>query len=169
MDSNKLIKNILKDVKVELDDEFDRNFERKAFFDHPWAPLSKNYNPPGGSMLMRTGALRKSLRSGIDGNTLVYESSLRYASLMNDGGTVRQDFVPSSKMRRWAWAQFRQSKDEKFRRMALAKRIRRTFTVPARPFIGDHPAVRSAIDEITGEYIRKEAEQDIKLILNTKR
>ena len=29
----------MRDLKVELDDEFDRNFERKAFFDRPWAPL----------------------------------------------------------------------------------------------------------------------------------
>lgn len=27
-----LIKHILKDIKVELKDEFDKNFERKAFF-----------------------------------------------------------------------------------------------------------------------------------------
>jgi hypothetical protein len=27
---------LLKDIKVELDDEFDRNFERKAFFITAW-------------------------------------------------------------------------------------------------------------------------------------
>ena len=140
--------NVIRDIKVELDDEFDRNFERKAFFDQPWAPLSPNYNPSEGSMLMRTGALRKSLRSRIDGTKLVYESSLKYAGLQNYGGTVKQDFVPSDKMRRWAWAKARERKEqgdkpgeEKFRRMALAKRIKRTIVVPPRPFVGEHPRV----------------------------
>ena len=35
MDNDKFMQNVLKDIKVELDEEFDRNFERKAFFDRP--------------------------------------------------------------------------------------------------------------------------------------
>ena len=30
------MKNILTDIKVELSQEFDQNFERKAFFDKKW-------------------------------------------------------------------------------------------------------------------------------------
>ena len=129
MSSNTFFNNVLKDIQTELVDEFDLNFERKAFFDRPWAPLSKNYQPTGGSMLLRTGALRRSIRSRISGTSLIYSSSLRYAGLMNYGGTVRQDFVPTPKMRRWAWANFhalqqsgKTSEAEKYRRMALAKR-----------------------------------------------
>ncbi len=32
----KIIKNILRDIQVELTDEFDRNFERQAFFSQAW-------------------------------------------------------------------------------------------------------------------------------------
>ena len=104
MDDKTFLNNVMRDLKIELDDEFDRNFERKAFFDRPWGSLSPGYNPSEGSILMRTGALRRSLHSRIDGTLLVYESSLKYAGLQNYGGTIRQDFVPSDKMRRWAWA-----------------------------------------------------------------
>ena len=149
----------MRDVRVELTDEFDRNFERKAFFDRRWAPLSKNYQPATGSMLNRTGALRRSLRSRIDGTKLIYSSSLPYAGIHNYGGTVRQDFVPTPKARRWAWARFRETKDERFRRMALAKRIRRTFTVPARPFVGDHPRVREIISEVVARRVRMDVEE----------
>ena len=164
MDNNDFLNNVMRDLKVELDDEFDRNFERKAFFDRPWAPLSPYYTPSEGSMLMRTGALRRSLHSRIDGTRLIYESSLKYAGLQNYGGTVRQDFVPSDKMRRWAWAKARERREqgdkpgeEKFRRMALAKRIRRTISVPARPFIGEHPRIR----EIAAEVVRENAEKTL--------
>ena len=164
MDDKSFLNNVMRNLKTELDDEFDRNFERKAFFDRPWAPLSPGYNPSEGSMLMRTGALRKSLRSRIDGTRLVYESSLKYSGLQNYGGTIRQDFVPSDKMRRWAWAKARKRREQgdkqgegKFRRMALAKRIKRTIAVPARPFIGEHPKVR----EIAAGVVRENAEKTL--------
>ena len=71
MSNNTFYNNVLKDIQVELADEFDKNFERKAFFDRPWAPLSKNYQPTTGSMLLRTGALRRSLKSRISGTAII--------------------------------------------------------------------------------------------------
>ena len=62
------------DIRVELTDEFDKNFDRKAFFDRPWAPLSPNYRPKNGSMLVRTSTLRNSIRPHVDRNTLTYTS-----------------------------------------------------------------------------------------------
>lgn len=169
MDSNTFRNNVLKDIKVELDEEFDRNFERKAFFDRPWTPLSRAYNPEGGSMLLRTGALRRSLHSRISGSAIIYSSSLRYAGLQNYGGTVRQNFVPSPKMRRWAWANYHELKKsgneagaEKYRRMALAKRIKRTFTVPARPFVGDHPRIWEIAGDIIAEHAAKAVSEETK-------
>ncbi|MTU75414.1 hypothetical protein GMD74_20635, partial [Parabacteroides merdae] len=52
---NSLLRKIMKDIRVELTEEFDLNFERKAFFDRKWTPLSPNYQPTTGSMLIRTG------------------------------------------------------------------------------------------------------------------
>ena len=161
MDTQKVIKDILKDTKVELDDEFDQNFERKAFFDRKWAPLSKNYNPTTGSMLMRTGFLRKSISSHIVGHSIVYTSSVPYATLMNEGGVVKQNFVPSAKMRRWAFAKFKETKDPKYKGMALCKRIKRTFRVPARPFIGDHPEVHRIINDVASGIIAHATREDL--------
>ena len=168
IDSN-LIKNIMDDIRVELTDEFDKNFERKAFFDRPWTPLSPDYHPKDGSMLERTGALRHSIRPHINNNTLTYTSSTPYATIHNEGGTIHQEVVPTPQMRRWAWANYRKSKDEKFRRMALAKRIQRTITIPARPFIGKHPVVDAAVDQIVKENVKKVADRQIKQMLNLKK
>lgn len=141
---NSLLRKIMKDIRVELTEEFDLNFERKAFFDRKWTPLSPNYQPTTGSMLIRTGALRRGLRSRIDGTRLIYSNSVPYAGIHNYGGRIKQDFVPSTQMRRWAWAQYHETKNEKFRQMALAKRIKRTIVIPARPFVGDHPRVHDS-------------------------
>ena len=36
MDGEQLKRNILKDMRTELADEFDKNFDRKAFFTKKW-------------------------------------------------------------------------------------------------------------------------------------
>lgn len=38
IDTDQLKRNILSDMRVELAEEFDRNFERKAFFTRKWKP-----------------------------------------------------------------------------------------------------------------------------------
>ena len=50
LDANKLKADILSDMRVELSDEFDRNFERKAFFSDKWKPRAHDY--PRGSLLI---------------------------------------------------------------------------------------------------------------------
>ena len=72
-----LINKIAKDVRVELTDEFDRNFERKAFFGQPWAPVK--HDPGVGSMLMRTGMLRKSITARSAGGKIAFTSPVKYA------------------------------------------------------------------------------------------
>ena len=37
MNEEQFLKQILTDVKVKLSEEFDKNFQRKAFFDKNWA------------------------------------------------------------------------------------------------------------------------------------
>ena len=57
-----IIRRILSDIRVELGDEFDRNFERQAFFNDAWA-RRKSPTRPGGTILVDTGTLRRSIRS----------------------------------------------------------------------------------------------------------
>ena len=53
MNITALEKKILNDMAVELADEFDRNFERKAFFTEKWA--SPKINNARGSVMNRSG------------------------------------------------------------------------------------------------------------------
>ena len=51
---DQIIKNILRDIQVEMTDEFDRNFERQAFFSEAWQ-RRKSPTRPGGHILVDTG------------------------------------------------------------------------------------------------------------------
>jgi len=37
---------LLNDIRIELNEEFDRNFERKAFFNTAWKPAMRNTTSP---------------------------------------------------------------------------------------------------------------------------
>ena len=80
------LKQTLTDIKVKLGEEFDRNFERKAFFDEKWK--STKLMNSRGSLMMRTGNLRNSIRSELKGSSIVFSSSMPYANIHNNGGEI---------------------------------------------------------------------------------
>lgn len=158
------IKNILSDIRVDLTDEFDKNFERKAFFDKAW----ENTSIPNrkGSLMMRTGKLRRSVRSKQTNNEITWSSSLPYASLQNEGGEI----IVTEKMKRFFWAMFYKAngavsvtkkgdarnndRNKKltaeaatWKALALQK-VGAKMKIKQRQFMGDHPQVRQRIEHV---------------------
>ena len=167
-DVQKIIRNILKDIRIEMTDEFDRNFERQAFFSEAWQ-RRKSPTRPGGSILIDTGQLRRSISSRTTENSITFYSDLPYAAIHNEGGEI----VVTEKMKRYFWHKyyeargsftFRRSgdqrKDKKNRRltteaefwqiMAL-KKVGSTIQIPRRRFLGTSPEVEKAVRDIVEE------------------
>lgn len=91
----------LEDIKVELGEEFDRNFQRQAFFDElQWQ--ERKFDDGGGTLMQRTGGLRGSIRSRKRRDELVYSSSKPYARIHNEGGEIRV----TKKMKRYFLARY---------------------------------------------------------------
>ena len=145
LDADKLKKTLLTDIKVELYEEFDHNFERKGFFSDKWKPRAHDY--ARGSLLMVSSALRRSVKGGAETleNGVRFSSAVPYASIHNEGGKI----TVTAQMKRYFWAQFMKTKDEAWRRMALMK-VGKVINMPERRFIGDGPdtqrIIREAID-----------------------
>lgn len=96
---NLLIKETLKDIKVEALDEFDRNFEREAFFNDKWARRKYNDDESRG-LLIKTGNLRRSITGRItDRDSVVIETTQPYAKIHNEGGTI----TVTRKMKKYFW------------------------------------------------------------------
>lgn len=115
---------ILNDVRVELLDEFDRNFERQGFFaDSTWKPRKRlDKNRRQRAILIKSGRLRNSLNARINygRGEVVFTSSLPYAKVHNEGGRAGRG---------------------------------KGFTMPKRQFIGHHPSVDRVIVSIITENI----------------
>ena len=100
-DVQKIIARILQDIRVEMTDEFDRNFERQAFFSEAWQ-RRKSPTRPGGSILIDTGRLRRSVSSRTTENSITFYTDLPYAAIHNDGGGDKGD----KKMKRYFWHKY---------------------------------------------------------------
>lgn len=138
-DGEELLNNILSDMRVELTDEFDRNFVRKAFFTEKWAPRKKDGK---GSLLVVTGAMRRSIRSSISGHSVVYTSPYPYTDVHNRGGVYNQKVKAHYRTNRKTGKTSRVSAHN--RRMAM----------PKRQFIGDRPEVKNIVKSIVDDNLK---------------
>jgi len=165
MDSKSFLNEILKDVEVDLTQAFDRNFERKSFFNKKWK-TTKHANSRG-SLLLRSGRLRKSIKSSTKTGKISWSSNLPYASIHNEGGEI----VVTAKMKSFFWAMHYKSSNavvfnvrkkkaantkrnrslsaeaSKWKAMALMK-VGTKMKIEERRFIGFDPAVEMRIKKV---------------------
>ena len=164
------IKKILRDIQVELTDEFDRNFEREAFFSEA-CERRKSPIRADGHLLVDSGTLRRSIRSEIKESSIVFKSDLPYAAIHNEGGEIKV----TQRMKKFFWYKyysttgtFGRRKDGSLRRdkrnnrltteaefwkcMALMK-VGASIKIPRRQFLGKSPEVEQAVREIIEENI----------------
>lgn len=153
--ANDLITKLVNDIRVELSDEFDLNFERKAFFNEKW----KETRMPNqkGSLMARSGNLRKSIQSHQTDTTITWSSSLPYASIHNQGGQIKV----TPKMKSFFWAMFYNSggkeaeqegntltqEQQAWKYMALTP-VGNVINIPQRQFIGNNPEVNRLIEQV---------------------
>jgi len=177
MDVNDLRKQILTDMKVELLSEFDRNFERKAFFSQKWP--ARRREGKGSLLVVRGGGgLRGSIRASVLSDAVKFYSGNPSAQIHNEGG----DIVVTAKMKKFFWAKYYEvsgkiklKKDgstikgslkindeaESFRFMALMK-IGSKIHIPKRQFIGHAPEVDKVVKNIFDSTLKLRLETVIK-------
>lgn len=156
MQPNEIIELFIQDVAVELNDEFDRNFESKSFFGEAW-PVEKFKNS-NGSLMARTGTLRNDLFQGtptVLNDLITWQSSLPYASIHNTGGEI----TVTPNMKKFFWAMFYKNggkvlkeddlstEAKQWKYLAMIK-VGTKLKIPKRQFIGDHPQVHQSIEDV---------------------
>ena len=137
MTADKLKKDILDDMRVELSDEFDKNFERKAFFTDKWK--ARKDPKANGSLLVVSGRMRRSIKGSVEGDGVRFTSDTSYATVHNEGGsgfvTVRQH----------------QRKHYKTGKVYTVHSYQRRVNIPQRQFVGDgqrtQEIIRGVIDD----------------------
>ncbi len=150
-----MINKILRDIRIELLDEFDKNFSRGGFFSKPW-PKRRDGSS---THLNNTGRLRRSITARISGHSVIFTSSEPYAAIHNYGGTI----TVTPKMKKFFWAKFKETGQERYKHLALMKtgaKIR----IPQRQFIGHSPEVTKAVEDI----VRSTMDAEMKKVASQK-
>lgn len=167
-DMQRIVRNILRDIRVDLTDEFDKNFERQAFFSEAW---TRRRSPvrSGGATLVHTGQLRRSIKSKSTESSITFHSDLPYAGIHNDGGEIKV----TAKMKRFFWAKYyeatgafgrkkngerrndkrtiRLSTEAEFWKLMALMKVGKSIVIPRRRFIGQSPEVEKLVSEIIEE------------------
>lgn len=121
------------ELAVIMAEETDTAFRSKSWAGTSWAPRRAE---DIGSLLLRTGTLRRSIKIKAIGNTVVVMSEMPYANLHNLGGTVT---IPvTDRMRAHFWAKFYKTKKERYKAIALALKKKNSIRIkiPRRQFAG---------------------------------
>ena len=142
MEYREMLRRVMRALRVELKDEFDRNFERKGFFGKPWKKSEHG--------LIDTGDLRKSLGAENTDTSVTIFSDAEYAEIHNEGGKIRV----TEKMKKYFWARYAERKEEKWKAMAL-KKVGSYIEIPERRFVGDAPEVRKVVEEVLAEELEE--------------
>ena len=172
---NRLVRRTLDNIRVEAAEEFDRNFEREAFFTEKWARRKHNDDQSRG-LLVRTGNLRRSITAEVtDRDSVVFSSALPYARIHNEGGTI----IVTRKMKAYFWWRYHTltggtaadgfsnrlqrkrdgtprnnrknralTAEAEFCRAMALKKAGSKITIPKRQFIVNHPDLEKLLKEI---------------------
>ena len=99
----RFIRLTLKDIRVDLEEEFDRNFEREAFFNEAWMRRKHNDDESRG-LLTQSGKLRHSIMLFVNytENSVIFTSSVPYAAIHNEGGTI----TVTRRMKKYFWYRY---------------------------------------------------------------
>lgn len=148
IDASKLKDTLLNDIKVELAEEFDLNFERKGFFSDKWKPRS--FPARRGSLLAVSNKLRGGIKSEVVSDGVRFSSAVPYATAHNEGARI----TVTPRMKKYFWHQYMTTKDEAWKFMAL-KKVGSVIDLPQRQFIGDGPETARLIENVINDFCKE--------------
>ena len=158
----KAIRSILSDIRVEMSEEFDRNFERQGFFAEKW---QRRRSPirAGRPLLIETGDLRRSIRCESTADAITFYTDLPYAAIHNEGGEIKV----TRRMKAYFWHRYyeaqgafgrrkdgslrqdkrnlRLSTEAEFWRCMALMKVGSSIRIPRRQFLGTSAEVEKAV------------------------
>lgn len=120
------------------------SWKKEGFSDREFRAWKKRRQHVEGRNLLvgkGSGKLRRSLRVRIGRDFFEVYTTMPYAKIHNEGGTIEQELT--DRQRKYFWAQYYREKRagntdraDMFRRMALTKKATLSITIPKRKFMG---------------------------------
>lgn len=146
--AEKYFRRMLDELRVQLLDAWDKNFERKAFFGKKW---KKRKFKGRGSLMHVTGRLRRSIRGRVVGKDVIeFSSDTPYAKIHNEGGEI----TVTEKMKRYFWYKYYATQQKEYLYMAIKKRGTK-ISIPQRQFIGYYQGIDKTVERAAGRMVEE--------------
>ncbi len=139
------LKKLPKRVAVLAEDMFDQNFENQSFFGDKWkASKYVQKTRPKGSLLIRSGNMRRSLNYIVSRNKVKITSNMPYTGIHNEGGTIKHPGGTAYKVvnKKAVFVSNQAAKGKGFKRTKP-----HDIEIPKRQFVGNHPKLAKEIDK----------------------
>lgn len=171
---------ILKDIQVDVKDEFDKNFERQGFFSEKWE-RRKSPLRPGRATLVNTGGLRRSVLSRVFADGVTFYSTHPAADIHNEGGDIKV----TARMKGYFWHRYYEAvggfgrkkngelrNDKRTRRLSgeaafwkymALMRVGSVIRIPKRQFLGAASEVEKAVTDIIEKRLSEYFNSDFKI------
>lgn len=119
------------------------SFNNQGFTDITLIPWDKS-NKENGYTLVLTGQLRNSIHTfSVSRDEFSIISDMEYSEIHNEGGMI----YITEQMRKYFWAMFSKTGDDKWKWLALTKLT--NFTIPKRQFMGESKTLNDMIEDYT--------------------
>ncbi|MBA9078955.1 phage virion morphogenesis protein [Rufibacter quisquiliarum] len=136
----------------------DQNFQKGGFYGDPWEKRKNDEDPDRAILIGKgSGRLRRSIDYEVKGKTIYFKTDAPYAEIHNEGGQIAQEITITNAMRKFFWAKYYETEDDKWKYMALSKKayLERTINMPQRQFMGDNPEVDRMLNSLLEHEINR--------------
>lgn len=140
--------NLPGDVATIARTHFLGSFIKEGFTDNSFIAWPKRKDTDVAKILTRSMALRNSIKittANKDRVEIEAGAGLPYAAIQNSGGTITIKITEKAK--RFFWAMYMKTEDEKWKYMALTKKKTLTIAIPQRKYIGHSMKLLEKLDQ----------------------
>jgi len=159
-DFEAMARNIMKDLPEKASQQgknfFQGSFIKEGFTDSSFIAWPKRMDDMRHKLLSQSLALRSSIRiDQADMNRVQISAgrNLPYAAIHNEGGTIT--VTVTDKMRRYFWAMYYRTGQDRYRGMALTKKNKFTIRIPKRQYIGESHTLMQGIERTFVDQIKQ--------------
>lgn len=146
--AKEMIKEAITIAEKEAVNFFKESFFKQGFTDisfQKWEDRKQPDYRPGRAILQDSGTLRDSIETASKtSNSITIGSYAQYAKIHNEGGTI--SLPVTKKMRKYFWGMYRETKNEKWKYMALTKKNNLVIKMPKRQFMGNSATLMRLLD-----------------------
>jgi len=153
--ARQLMQDLLIDAEVMGLDFIHKNFEKEGFQDSSFQAWASRKEPSSYNLLRVTNSLFNSIDATNDGRSKVtFTADMPYAKIHNEGGIVKIPRTPQ--MRKFFWAMYKKTSEERWKWMALSKKPNVVFRMPKRQFMGESATFNRDFDRhVTREILTR--------------